>query len=215
VCCATAPGAACTGAGRALPVNCACPRGSETRFNRCCPVDAGSECPPGEIGAPCEVSEDCRLPVGAATQLTGRADLSPICIRASDFGMGPFRAPRGYCSVRNCMNDAECGPNSACVQLPFIPAFCARACPFPAGATSASCAQTGDQLSCFPLTFLGRRADICFPDCTRDPSVCQGTHRCFPDLRYCASPCSVAGDNTRCALEGYRNCNVAAGHCQY
>ena len=66
-----------------------------------------------------------------------------------------------------------------------------------------------------PVTFLGRRADVSFPDCTLDPTVCRQGYRCFADLHYCASPCTSAADMGRCQLQGYARCDVARGHCAF
>lgn len=215
ICCA-AGAPACTGAARIAPEGCVCPRDYELRFGRCCPTTAGPECPAGEIGSPCDVNEDCHLPIGAA------AGLAPFCLRAADMtGAGySFRAIHGYCTALGC-NDAPmtgqpvtCGPGAVCIPLLGGAArACVRACP--AGAMlGASCPLSNDQLVCARANVpYSAPFTACLGDCTRGGVECPAEYACDPMRRFCVPRCSGALADTQCMTAGYARCNRTSSLC--
>lgn len=214
VCCLSGSNVACSGLARRQFEGCSCPNGYELRFNACCPADSGPECPPGAIGSPCRVNEDCHLPIGA------NGLLAPFCLLPP--ATSALQLPDGYCSVVGCMNAGDCGPDGACLHVALDPSnpatstlrFCLRGCTIPPTQTYAACPQTNGEYACWVAPDVGTRISVCLPDCVLTPGVCTGGAVCAPDTHSCVVPCMSLTDAAMCQRAGYVRCNVAARRCE-
>lgn len=189
----------------------ACTRGADGKSNCCsdlyCDPDMHNAqgglgaCRAGDtdlgIGVPCEASDDCS---DGVTCITSAA-------RDSLFGGGPAH---GYCTKKNCTDDAQCGANAACTSVDGGK-LCMRTCtqgpaltyindPLDpekcAGREDVACAVQGEGLP-----------SVCFAVCGSDED-CPGAH-CDPKANVCVDT-APAGKPIGAACTADDEC---AGHC--